>query len=177
MKKNPYFWWPCCIRFCHNAPFAAKMFCLEFCSLGLVPCGIVSNNVFDINVRVAPVSTKSLACIPCILILMYKLDSSNDDPMPIYQLGLQNCWTLLLTDLLDSFLELLCSLSLGCFCTVMRNLTFLVTSRTTNWFASCLSFVTFTVGLLYLHLYLQFVNFISQSIRVSLNGLHSFWSH
>lgn len=71
-------------------PFAAKKFCLEFCSLGLVPCGIVSNNVFDLNVSVAPVSTKSLACIPCILIVMYKLDSSNDDPMPIDPLGLQN---------------------------------------------------------------------------------------
>lgn len=67
-----------------------KSFAWNFAVLAWFPGGIVSNNVFDINVRVAPVSTKSLACISCILILMYKLDSSNGDPMSIDPLGLQN---------------------------------------------------------------------------------------
>lgn len=68
--------------------FVVKKFCLEFCSFGLVFCGIVLNNVFDINVSVVLVLIKSLVCILCILILMYKLDFFNDDFMLIDLLGL-----------------------------------------------------------------------------------------
>lgn len=98
----------------NNSPsFAAKMFCFQFCSTGLVACGIGSYSVCN----AATMSTKTLACNPCTLTLMYKPASYNDESTPIDPFSLQTGWTLLLTGLLDPFLALLCSFSHGCFLT------------------------------------------------------------
>lgn len=149
-----------------SLPFAAKMCCFEFCNVALVACCIVSYSVRYYNVSVAPVSITNLACILFTLTLIYKPDSSNDDPTQIDPFGLQTGWSLL------SILMVIFTWPLLLIWTVTLNVTFLVASISKHLSVTWFSVVIFTSARGFS--YLQLFNFISHEINVSLHWLHPY---